>query len=233
MKDIDFKQYLKYDFETKRNCRENGGCIDGICRCSTIHNVRIFDADFKNIAETIYNNYFDESKSTKRNNMINSLLFDVDKQVDLYTIDRILRTYKIWETKPWAVEISNGYYGEEITKIILTEEISKEISNHLNNALTIDELNKKIEYLLTLEYGYLLPELENSRYQIIEINRKDVIFGSREHYKKLKKLSYYNDLNYNNIKGIVIKNGNKWRLIDGYHRIFSSTQKTIKVIQVV
>lgn len=227
---LDFKDNLKYDYITKRNCRENGGCIDGICRCSRIHNAKVINVDFQGITSKIYDSYFDNSKSSKRSTTINSVLYGIDKQIDLYTIDRILRSHKIWKNESWEINIIYGYYGQEIESININKELSQEIKQDIDNVFNIDDLTKRIEYLLNLEYGYLLPELKGCKYNLVNIDKNDIIFGSQDHLNNLEKLEYYNDLNYNNIRGIVIKNDNKWRLIDGYHRVFSTNQKSVKVL---
>ncbi len=89
-----------------------------------------------------------------------------------------------------------------------------------------------IEYLLKLEYGKILPEIADSSYESIVIDKDDVIFGVEKHLKKVMKkdLDFYSDKNYNSIRGIVKKSGDKWQVIDGYHRIFSTKFPRVKVL---
>ena len=227
---VDFRHHVDCDYDTHRNCREHG-CDDGICRCSTIHNARITHVDINDIILEIYGVYFNNDTETKRDTAINSVLFGIDRQMDLYTIDRILRAYKIWRSESWDIEITWGYYGQEIESINLNVEIVERIEQDLDIAFSIEDFNGRIEYLLGVEYGYLLPELENCKYELMDIKKSDIIFGSINHYKKLEKCDYYNDLRYNNIRGIVIENGGKYRLIDGYHRVFSTNLPIISVLK--
>ena len=79
-----------------------------------------------------------------------------------------------------------------------------------------------MEYLLGMEYGYLLPELDECDYELISIDIDDVVFGSDSHYVNIQKENLDHYINYNGIKGVVKKDGEKYKIIDGYHRIHST-----------
>ena len=84
-----------------------------------------------------------------------------------------------------------------------------------------------------MEYGYIIPELVDKDFEIIEICKDDIHFGNKEHLNKVKEknLEFYRDENYKGIRGIVYFDG-KYRVIDGYHRINTSNKSKIKVINV-
>jgi hypothetical protein len=235
--DKNFSYSINYDYNTEYSCEDSGCNEEGICRCGTIYDEHINSIDFDAIVGDIYSEYFDNSISTKRDNSINAIIFGITKEIDLYTIDRILRHFKIWETNNWEMQIEGGYYGAEMGDIILEDSIAKQIESNLDIAFSIDELSGRIEYLLGLEYGHLLPGLSGCKYEVIEIDREDIIFGSDGHYEKVKykKLDHYLDSNYNGIRGIVLlkerKSGDKWRLLDGYHRCASTQNDKVKVLK--
>jgi hypothetical protein len=231
--DNDFKGYgLKYDYNTRSNCDESGCGDEYICRCSTIENARVEDVDVKIIVDKIYALYFDNSKSTKRHNTINSILYGMGKEIDIYTIDRIVRAHKIWKSDNWDISIEGGYYGEELGDIKIIESLAKRIERDLDLAFDIDDLDKRIEFILNIEYGYILPELVNSKYEIVEIKKSDIIFGSDDHYRKIQmeNLEHYSNKNYSGIRGIVKEKDGKFRLIDGYHRVYKFDGDLIKVL---
>jgi hypothetical protein len=161
----------------------------------------------------------------------------ITKEINIYIIDRIVRHFKIYEEFNWEIEICGGYYGQEIGYITIKDDIAKKIEQHLDIAFYIDDLSGRIEYLLGLEYGNLLPELVGKNYEIISIDKRDLIFGSEGHYEKVKnkKLDHYSDQNYDGIRGIVIekerKVGNQFRLIDGYHRCSATKKDKVKVLK--
>ena len=64
----------------------------------------------------------------------------------------------------------------------------------------------------------------------IDIN--DIIFSNPEHKNKviLEELEHYSDKNYKGIRGVVKKDGLKWKVIDGYHRLSKTENKIVKVL---
>ena len=229
---VDFKYDLRYDYHDYTSCSESGCNEEGICRCSIIEDARVISVNIPNMVNHIYDNYFDDSISTKRNSTINSILGGVSKEIDIYTIDRILRINKVYLPENWEVQICGGYYGQEIDDILLEDSIARKIEDQLDKAFSIIDLSERVEYLLMLEYGKILPELEGLKYSIETIERDSIIFGSDEHYKNVLKedLEHYSDKNYCSIRGIVISKGDKYRLIDGYHRCSKSENRLIKVL---
>jgi hypothetical protein len=224
-----FKYCTDYDYDANRDCEHHGCHDEGICRCGTIVNAHIISVNIPSMVDEIYSEYFDNSLATKRNSTINTILGGVSKEIDIYTIDRILRINGAYEPSNWDIQICGGYYGQEIDDIILEDSIARKIEDQINEAFSIIDLTSRIEYLLKLEYGEVLPVLQGCQYSIEMVERDSIIFGSDEHYRKVntKNLQHYSDKNYEGIRGIALVKDNKFRLIDGYHR--SSTSENIKI----
>ena len=226
---VSFKYQTNYDYDANRDCSAHGCDEEGICRCETLENAHVVTVDIPSIVNEIYNSIFDSSLSSKRNSTINSILGGVSKEIDIYTIDRILRINKAYEPTNWEVQVCGGYYGQEIDDVLLENSVAQKIENQINEALSIIDLTPRIEYLLMLEYGSILPALQGRQYSIETVERDSIIFGSDEHYRKVntKSLGHYSDKNYDGIRGIALVKDGKFRLIDGYHR--SSTSENIKI----
>ena len=212
------------DYSRNYNCHEEG-CRD-ICRCSEIVDIEIKSVDTKVLIDKIYNFYFDNSLETIRDNKISEILWNIGDDINYYTIDRICRYFRIWE----KIEVNKewGFYGEEIESVKISD---PKIVELINIALSINDLNGRIEFLLGLEYGSLLPHLEKRDWELSEIDVNDIIIRSESHLESVlkKDLKHYED--YDGIKGVVVlTNDNKWRLIDGYHRISRSSGK-VKVLK--
>lgn len=233
LKDITFQYNGVYvDYGYTYDC-ENYGCDEeGICRCGTINNEHIDSVDVSLIVKRIYDEFFEQGKAANRNNAINEVLYGIGKDIDIYTIDRILRSYKIWENDNWNIEVDGGYYGQEAGNVTIKETIADKIDEELWTVFSLPSLKEKIEYLLNVEYGKVLPELSNCNYESIVIDKDDVIFGVEKHLNKVMKkdLDFYSDKNYSGIRGIVVKSGDKWRIVDGYHRIFTTKWPRLKVL---
>ena len=233
LKDITFQYNGVYvDYGYTYDC-ENYGCDEeGICRCGTINNEHIDSVDVSLIVKRIYDEFFEQGKAANRNNAINEVLYGIGKDIDIYTIDRILRSYKIWENENWNIEVEGGYYGQEAGNVTIKESIADKIDEELWTVFSLPSLKEKIEYLLNVEYGKVLPELSNCSYESIVIDKDEVVFGVENHLNKVMKkdLDFYSDKNYSGIRGIVVKSGDKWRIVDGYHRIFTTKWPKLKVL---
>jgi hypothetical protein len=233
LKDITFQYNGVYvDYNYNNDC-ENYGCDEeGICRCGTIYDEHVESVDVSLLVKKIYDDFFEQGKAADRNNAINEVLYGIGKDIDIYTIDRIIRSYKIWESENWNIEIEGGYYGQEVNDVTIKESIANKIEEELMTVFSLPSLKEKIEYLLKVEYGKILPEITDSNYESITIDKDDIIFGTEKHLDKVMKkdLDFYSDKNYNGIRGIVKKSGDKWRVIDGYHRIFSTKFPRVKVL---
>ncbi len=215
---------VRYDYDYTHDC-ESYGCNDeGICRCGKIEYERITSVDMDSMCNSVYNLYFnDDSVAGKRNNKINSIISDITEEIDRYTIDRILRISKVYDPNVWVINVINGYYGEEIGVIYINSTLALRIKSQLDLAFGITNLSERIEFLLKLEYGYVLPILEGQQFKIIDINKDSIIFGSESQYHKIntENLDHY-DNRYKLIRGIVVPENNMYRLIDGYHRCYKA-----------
>ena len=233
LKDIKFQYNGVYvDYSYTYDC-ENYGCDEeGICRCGSIKNECIESVNVSLIVKKIYDDFFEQGKAANRNNTINEVLYGIGKDIDIYTIDRIIRSYKIWENENWNIEVEGGYYGQEVNDVRIKESIADKIEEELLIVFSLPSLKEKIEYLLKVEYGKILPELSNCNYESIVIDKDDVVFGVEKHLNKVMKkdLDFYSDKNYSGIRGIVVKSGDKWRIVDGYHRIFTTKWPKLKVL---
>ena len=227
----DFKYMVSYDYDTIYSCEESGCNEEGICRCGHITNTYLNKVDVSAIVTNIYSEIFDNSISTKRNNAINSL-WGISEEIQKYTIDRILRVNKIWKPQFWDINVSGGYYGQEIDEVVLIEDMVLKINSQLERAFQIDNLTERVEYLLTLENGFILDDIKDKKYHISVIDIDDIIFSNTEHKRKIiiEELEHYSDRNYPGIRGIVKKDGIKWKLIDGYHRLSKTENKLVKVL---
>ena len=233
LKDITFQYNGVYiDYSYSYNCESYGCDEEGICRCGSIHNESVESVDVSLLVKKIYDDFFAQGKAADRNNVINEVLYGIGKDIDIYTIDRIIRSYKIWESENWDIEIEGGYYGQETGDVTIKESIADKIEEELLTVFSLPTLKEKIEYLLKVEYGKVLPELSNCTYESIVIDKDEVIFGVEKHLNKVMKkdLDFYADRNYSGIRGIVVKSGDKWRIVDGYHRIFTTKWPRLKVL---
>lgn len=234
--DKNLKHAIDHDYDIERYC-EHSGCKEdpsGACRCSKIINTTITDINVSKISKDIFDLYFSDDHSTKRDYKLKKIIYGYDKHFDIYVIDRIIRYYRIWDSSSYDIKIFKGFYGEEIDSINIKPGIALKISDKIEEILGLESIKERIEALLLMEYGYLIPEMIDKDYEIIEVDKVNIHFGNRDHHNKVKEkvLEFYSNKNYNGIRGVVHFDGDKYRVIDGYHRIHTTSSTKIKVINV-
>jgi hypothetical protein len=227
----DFKYSVSYNYDTEYSCEESGCNEEGICRCGYITNTYLKSVDVGSIANNLYSEIFDNSISTKRHNTINSL-WGISEDIEKYTIDRVLRINKIWKPEFWDINVGGGYYGQEVDEVVLIEDMVQKLNTQLEKAFDIDNLTERIEYLLDIENGFILEDIKDKKYVVSVIDIDDIIFTNPDHKRRVltEELEHYSDRNYKGIRGIVKKDGLKFKLIDGYHRLSKTENKLVKVL---
>lgn len=195
--------YLEYDLDETTSCWEYGCNDEGICRCSTIESWNITDVDLNSI-------YKDVCQAVK-------VKLPKGKEPPTfgnYLVDRILSYYEIYNPDLWDLSIGGGYYGQEVYNAFHSNE--SETIKTLNAALVKLEASNRslIEFLLTLEYGYVLGSLENRKYSIQKLATKDVHLPNDAYLHKPK--DSYKPVS--EIYGLVRYDNGQYHLVDGYHR---------------
>jgi hypothetical protein len=223
LKKYDLKLFTDWTFDSDFHCRDFGCEEEKICRCSTISHYEITSVGFNSIVSDIYKRIFEDSTESKRNQKIEAIIGGITDEINLYTIDRIFRINKLFLCQNFYAEIIKGYYGEEIGPIYINESVAEKVKNQLEVAFSKDNLTDRIKYLLYLEYGYILPDLKTGNFTLEIVKKNDIIFGNNSHFEKVSRenLEFYNNKNYKLIRGVAIREGERFRLIDGYHRCFS------------
>lgn len=230
--DLDFYSSIRVDLDYFYSCEESGCTDEGVCRCAEIISPQIVFVDTHKISKKIYEYYFDKTQSTIRNNTIQSL-FGITEELSLYSIDRILRTNEIWLEDLWDIKISHGYYGQECDGVYLKFDIANKIQQQIESALNLNSKKELVRYLLEIEYGHVIDKLKNCDFNVISVSINDIVFGNNNHFNNVYKsdhLEHYSDKHYPGIRGIVTKLGDKYQLVDGYHRIVATENANIKVI---
>jgi len=235
LSDINFNYSggVQVNYNNEYDC-ESSFC-DDICRCGRIVDEYINSVNIDTISRLVYEKLFNDDTNLDRNNKLNEILYGLGKELDIYTINRVFRVYEIWKGENWDIIISGGYYGEEIESIKLKFDISNEITKKFFEILKLNTLKEKIDHLLILEYGKIHKGSIGFNYESSVIDIDKIEFESKKHYNKVleKDLTFYNDRNYTGIRGIVKKQGDRYIVIDGYHRLSATKFPKVKVFVVI
>lgn len=193
-----FEHYVDCDYQTYYSCSDRASCDDGICRCGTISDIKIKKLPLAcDIVDNNFSNY---------------------TILEKYCIERILSNNKFWNSNYWEVTVCSGYYGQEIGGVYF--ELSEKCDDLIKNLLLECRTDtQKIEFVLTLEYGYVLDKLKNLEWYVDIVRKEDIIFGQKDHYQKLDQEIVNHYRNYSLPRGICSKEENFYKIYDGYHRL--------------
>jgi len=223
------------DFRNNYSCKFSGCDDEGICRCGVIDGERVTNVNMQRVVSIIYGMTFgDMTKDRIREVRINDLLDLPGIEILYYTVDRICRIHKLWQPTSWKIEVESGYYGQEITGVYIFPEKAAEVINDIARIVQMQNVEDIVEALMLLEYGSVHQDLQDCVYEITEVRKEDVQFKATSHLnnvlKRKSSLTHYSKDNYLGIRGIIVPHGKGYKAIDGYHRMNSTNEKTIKVL---
>lgn len=198
-KQTDLSYYVDYDYK-----RTGCTCHESICRCT-----QIYDANVNMVKVTeVITNLFAKYKCS-------------NSWFDAYCFDRICYAMKIYDVNLYEVEVGWGYYGQEVYGVWFENE--EKIFNAYHEVLELNTNLEKIQYCLNLEYGYLLDCVKDATSaSIITVSVDDIRLPQMEYFQKVdaKIIDAYKDRLLP--IGVCMKDGNRYKLIDGYHRFVAN-----------
>ena len=198
-----------YDYDRTR-CT---GCED-YCRCTSIINARVTSVNFTGVADAI---------TTKCTNELRN-----------YCAERFLRHSDLDDLSSWEVNVCGGYYGEEVNGVRLDDTLKASVVKGLQ-ALNAGSPKDMVQLALTVEYGHVLPVLENIEdWAVEEIDYELIDFPNRDRFEYTKKMDSkliesYKDHSYPRGVCVRLSNG-RYRLIDGYHRCQAIKSGKVKMV---
>lgn len=231
MLDNNLLDCVEYSCHEIFSCDTFGCTEEGICRCSTIASVEIQKINLEALSEQLYSQIKTYGIHANRENKIINLLWDYNPDViNRWCIDRLLSINKVWNVNNVEYTFQSGYYGEEIDSFYLNNTLFEKLSSQIETVINLDSLKERVLFLLELEYGKILENLVDKKFDVKLIDIEKIIFPKQSHKNKVdsKTLHYYNK--YNLPKGLVEKKGNYFHVVDGYHRLSASTEKKVIVI---
>lgn len=219
MIDKNYKYHCDYDYESYFPCQNGSDCCDNdYCRCEEI--TKVWITETPNL-EGLALREFNKRKTKKEKG------FKVS-EIDAYCLERILSINNLWDPEEWTINIGPGYYGEEIDSIKINHFAAKKIKEETAHLLKLKTNRQKIEYVLTLEYGHVLPALKNKIWKVKKIKKEDVSYP-KQWFGKLNQDAATAYTERILPRGIVLEEEGRYRVYDGRHRIYAA-KGSFKVI---
>ena len=193
--------YCDYD-NNKSDCI----CDDQYCRCGVVSPV-INNLYYKNI----YNAIISKNQESK---------------IMEYCLDRVIRI--LLKNDSFDAYGVPGYYGEDVEIKILPEDRIK-FSNALELLCQCSTDAERIEYVLGLEYGYLIDCVKNKEWEIKTVEIDQIRLTD------MKSISQKVIETYDGDETIlcVTLDDNHYRLIDGRHRLNAAVRHCNSTINIL
>jgi len=117
-------------------------------------------------------------------------------------------------------KVSRGYYGEEFDGVVLDESIFSPFLNNLITILSFNTSAAKIESLLKLEYGEVLPQFKDLDWELenVALNKIKFLQHQLDIAKKENAETPY-PLDAITQPVLCLEHGDSYKLADGYHRL--------------
>lgn len=209
LKEINFYYNgIDCDYHTRFSCSSSGCNEEGICRCGEIVDTQIIDFNLITVIGTIIAD------------------LRIDDPVVRFAVERYIRKHVTEDS--FEIEVTGGYYGDEIDGIYLRDSQFEWFLQHTRKEI--------LEAALIDEYGILLPKLKDCEYQGISVPIDDIITPSKKQEKAADDGSYLKEIRYLTPLipiALCFQKGKKYTVIDGYHRIAAARKAKLKTIHIL
>jgi len=173
---IDFSYLVEMDYDTYNACEHGSDCCQNdYCRCGVLTNIHATSVNIPSI--------------------VRSLLPCSAPKIHRYAVDRILRIYEVYNPGLYEGSAVGGYYGEELGPVTICHQVAQKCDKAIGLVMNIKQIKEIVEYLLTLEYGFLLPVVRDKTWSFRKIDPKSLVLGQQDHYRKVSRnsLDLYQD----------------------------------------
>lgn len=207
----DFQYDADIDYDTRYDCDANGCNEDGICRCGVLTGVRVNSISTGSLLD-----------------WLSSAIPSDATDLDCYILERLIK--HTLRTDMFEVHTCGGYYGEEVdsVKIDTSTEGYRDFARKLEVFNRLTTTTQQIQMILTLEYGYLLPEISAvEEWDVLDLAIKDVHADKDVLSRTVKEIvwKYVDESPAHGIRGVVVPRDDGYRLVDGFHRYAAWTGK--------
>lgn len=227
--DNNMRYAVDYDYDTYYPCQNGSDCCDNdYCRCGVINNAR---------AKVDVNTSYSIACTLTRNQTLR-------KDPRFYCLERWISCVLRETPDCFDVSVGGGYYGQEVYGVSINWQQANDINTFvelLKGRLTKSKTRELVEKTLEREYGWVLAVLEEKDWQYDTVPVKNIAPGNTE-YRSMDNnaVARYAD-QYSRHNGDLLSclckrelgNGNKYVLVDGYHRFAAAKRRGDKNMRVM
>jgi hypothetical protein len=206
-------RWIRRDFKAHAKFSLQGGCecddycaTEGVCRSFRVSSVDFTSIDLLSMSSDAHGADGKQTKQSRRADRTGLILRGYDSSLDIYCLERVLVWAGAYLPSRWEFRITDGYYGQELDSMVLDEVTVIECLAAYESIVSHDDLGCRARALLDLEYGKLLPSLEVCEWSIETVRRDRAIMG------------------------VCKREGDHYRVVDGYHRLTQTSHDTVTII---
>lgn len=207
----DFQRMVEIDYNMRYDCHDSSCKEEFMCCCGVIEDARVKDFYPGSIED-----------------WLGSTMPKEASDLDQYILERLVKLTVPKEM--FHIDKSPGYYGEEIDSVTIDTGTGayQEFARKIETFNRLTSTTQQVQMILTLEYGYLLPEVAAvEEWDVLNVAIKDVqasedVLG-RISQEIAQKYAQYPPSH--GIRGVVVPKGSGFRLVDGFHRFAAWTGK--------
>jgi len=235
------KGVLPLDWDEERNCAEAGCFVIGKCCCAKISNVRIGEINGLEMAASVVDQRVepDEEGYSRR-------------ALETWAMERGLQHMKLGNDD-FEIDVAGGFYGDEVTGVYLqpsAEEKVAALCRQIDDARSPSKLTKDI---LRREYGKLPQRVARFSFERRRVPTEAIVFPNDWHASRLdqravaryksraEEIKFFRRLThrlplapeYEIPLGVVERRGERYLVLDGYHRLTAAKKARLKEVGVL
>ena len=197
---------VDYDYD-RSSCHCDAYESGDYCRCTTIERTWIEKVNVRDVVSELYHKHC-----------------RTDSYIDKYCFDRICHAFKIYDKDLYEVETGRGYYGEEVYGVYFENE--EKIFDAYYELFALNTVLDKVKFCLELEYSYLIDWVASATSAaIIDVSPKNIRLPQTEYFIKVDKDVIEEYKGRDLPIAVCIRDGDYYRLIDGYHRFVANKDR--------
>jgi len=226
----DMKEFIR--FRVNGACACDGLCAgEGVCRSFSIDSLDITGVDLDAVATRAHGTTLPQDRrALRRSDRSRQVLWGHDSRFDAFCLERILVGIGAYMPSAWHVSTTQGYYGQEVGSIRMNKGLVESAAGLYDRLLSVDGLEQKVAMLLEIEYGSVLDSLRGRLWSVRVVPRDKIFFPQPAHMEAASRGTEYANRRPDAIMGVCLREGDVYRVVDGYHRISQTSASRLTII---
>lgn len=194
----------------RRTACKGGSCVNDYCRCTKIIGIEPEGFAITGLVEH----------------------YAPEDELSAYALERALTKLMRWnDESAFRFEAIGGWYGEELEGVWIEERIAGAMDREAAALAALPDPNARVREALLVEYGELLPGLENAQFEMVSVPRSVLRLGATAHAASRGEQALLPYRFHRGILGLAVpRPDGSLRLLDGYHRTLATDHDPVELV---